>query len=294
MADPITAGALGLGVLFLILWYTTETRRRATRLKRTVGSLTKMTDDDHDDDQRASSGIGGLPALLMSDLPPRLDEEWVERRVMQNIEVFRATDGLLEGFLFNLRDRYRSRWELEMLERVEKKLAAQVRVMELGAHHAAVRRTLHERTETEMFETRTKHFDAKEALERAQSRSEHVQRKAKIDAEIEELESDNRLLKARQENQRLRRQVDDAEKPKPERISEEQAAYERGKRRKSSENAEQKGIFDGDEEFREKMRRECDEKIAAANADPTLTDDEKSKRTKYYRTQYAKFFAREY
>lgn len=288
MPDPITLGALAIGIFFLALWYGADRQRRDDGARRIVGRLITMPGDDSRD------GTGGLPAVLVRDLPQHLDERWVERRVLQNVELFRATTGLLEAFLFNLRDRYRSQWELEMLTRVEAKLEAQVRVMEKGAHHAAVRRTLYERTETEIFETRTKHFEAKETHEKAQRRSAHSQHTAELEAEHDRLEAENKVLEARLRQQQLRRKLGDAEQTRGEKRSDEDTAYDRGRRRQRTERAEQKGALDEDLEFEERMRRERDERIAAINADDALSDEEKTKRINRVRSEYAKIFAREY
>lgn len=287
MLDPITIGALVIGGVFLLLWLTTETRRRTKSTERTARRLVPMDEDD-------APPTGGLPAVLVRDLPAELDERWVERRVMQNIDLFGKTNGLLEAFLFTLRDRYRSKWELEMLSRLENKLDAQVRVMEKGAHHAAVRRTLFQRTETEVFESRARHLEAKETYEKVQGRSAHSQRTAELDAEHASLDAENKVLEARLRQQQLQRRLGESERTRDEKPSQEDAAYERGRRRQRTERAEQKGALDEDMDFEEGLRRERDQRIAEINADTTISDEEKAKRVKRVRSEYAKILAKEY
>lgn len=201
--DPLTLGLLAVGGVFLVLWRQSQKAYNNREQHRITKGLVDM-DNDYSGSGPRQPATPNLPAVLTSDMPRQVDEGWVERRVMQNLDLFRNSDSLLEAFLLNLRDHYHSKWELQMLDRVEQKLRKQISVMEAGATHAATRRTLWERTETEILQTRTTHENARQDYQKATARSAESVRLA-------ELEAENMRLKAEKENRELKEAL--ADKP---------------------------------------------------------------------------------
>lgn len=204
--DPLTLGLLAAGGVFLVLWRQSQKAYNNREQNRITKGLVDMDNDSSGPRQRPPA-TPNLPAVLTSDMPRQVDQGWVERRVMQNLDLFRNTDNLLEAFLLNLRDHYHSKWELQMLDRVEQKLRKQISVMEAGATHAATRRTLWERTETEIWQTKTQHENARQEYQKATARSAENVRLA-------ELEAENMRLKAEKDNRELK----EALAAKPDRV----------------------------------------------------------------------------
>lgn len=201
--DWVALALIGGGVLFLALWRDSANADRKTLTQSITPELAMNKDDDESPPARPATT---LPARLTSSLPQKLDSRLIEQRVAENLAVFQNTEGLFDAFLINLRDRYRSRWELEMLDRIEQKLERQVRVMELGSHHDAVRRTLQQRTDTEIMRTQVDHSKAQQELEA-------VRASGLASQELSKMEADNRLLEERIRNQELKRKLDAVKQP---------------------------------------------------------------------------------
>ncbi len=202
--DPLGLAALGAGGIFLVLWYVSSTSGRQRHTEETTRRFTTMVDDKPRQHRDLPAPVArDVPAELVRALPIRLDEAAVRQCVTDNLTLFRAADSLFGKFMIALRDRYHTRWEVEMLDRIEQKLAAEVRVMEAGTHHAAVRGTLQERTRTEILQTKTQHLQAQSDYAKVQSEAPHARR-------VTELEGENRVLKAQLDNEALKRQLADA------------------------------------------------------------------------------------
>jgi len=287
MADPLTLGLLVVGSLFLALWYGARGLHDQNQQRHIVRELLQMpSSDDKKPANQQPLPSANLPARLTRDLPVKIDEQWVERRVLENLDLFRGTSGLLEAFLFTLRDRYHSRWELEILQRVEQKLAAQVRVMEAGADHAAMRRTLRERTETKILETRTRHEQARQDYERTQAGAPHSQGLAATEAE-------NRLLEAALRNRELKRRLEKEDR-KPRGPDEElEEVRERVRRDEERKFAEDQARTAGRVRRREQLVSDMNAKIATIRADRTLSEEDKTDLIEEVKDEYAQILGRD-
>jgi hypothetical protein len=288
MPDPLTLGALALGAVCLLLWYTLDESHRHRQAKDLTRRVTRMV---HDKTKRSRgvAAVGGadLPARLLGTLPSHLDARDVDT-VVENLLLFRNSPDTLSRFFIYLRDRYHSRWELSILENITQKFNAEVAAMEA----AAKRHTIPDRVATEVATARLERQRKERELADYQHTAPHDRQRTITAAQASALDAENQLLKARAENAKLKRQL--AGDRDGEKMSPEQAAYERARQRTRTQRAEQKGAFDEELALREQLRQEFEAKKRAIEDDPNRSPEEKAADIKRLRTQYAKIFAREY
>jgi len=249
-----------------------------------------MVDKDPPRPRIGQAAVGGtLPAKLVRDLPPHLDERDVHRRVTESIALFRASDSLFKKYMIYLRDQYQAKWEARLLDNLEGTLAAEIRAMETATLH----RTMPDRAATAVTDAQLARRQKERELHVFETEAPHITQRALAEAEANAIEADNKLLDAKLKNEQLRRKLASAGEAR-EKVSDEQAAYERGRRQTRTQRAEQKGALDENEEWRQKARREFVEKRQAIRDDPALTPEEKTEAIDKLRTAYAKIFAHEY
>ena len=291
MFDPLALGALALGAVCLVLWYTSEQSQRGRERTRTLRRVTEMTDKhrrgDATSNRTAPAPIEGrgLPVQLIAGLPPELDTRDVSP-VVENLLLFRESKDTIERFVIYLRDRYHSRWEIKILENIKNKFDAESAAIEAAGKRHSVR----DRTATEIATATLDRQRKERELEDFKHTAPHDRERSTTEAQARALEEKNRLLKAQLQHDKLKRQAAGDTSGR----GEEQDAYERGRRTTRTARAEQKGALDEELELQERMRREFEAKKVDIENDNTRTSEEKAAAIKQLRTQYAKILAREY
>ena len=225
-----------------------------------------------------------LSTRWVGQLPPTLDEAAIDDCVSTHLKLFHASNSLLQGFFLALHDRYHTALELQMLERLEQKLAARVRAMEAGVLYDATLGTLQERTETKIFETRTQHEKARQDYEKAQSDGPQLGR-------LNDLEMENKLLKAQLENEQLKGKLGAKQKVEPK--DEMQAIRERAMREEQRKQAADHARAEAKVRWREQMTRELNAKIRAVWDDSTLSVQDKEALVEEVKDEYAQILGRD-
>ena len=286
MPDQLTLALGGIGAVFLLMWYGSRALERRREINRLVKGVPAMADSRNPGDN------------LMADLPAKLDERWLTQRVEENLAVFRETPDLFNQWLITLRDRYRTPWELEILDNAEKKLHKQIRIMKLGAEHAAVRRTMWDQTETHMDNIKTDRLEAGMRYQAAKARSGVSSRTATAGAKNELLEQDAiaaelraRRAKAQKDSRESRRcDGEGSRKPTEDEIIQKVEGEERFRARKR--HAATRGRMGEERKWRQELRQKRDDEVAAIRADPALSEEQKELKIEEIEDEYAQVIAR--
>jgi hypothetical protein len=225
-----------------------------------------------------------LAAAAVERLPPSFDRRAVEDCLTTHLDAFRASDSLFKEFMIALRARYHTRWELQLLKELKDTLNARIDAMEAGITYNVTRATHQEQTDTKIIQARTAYERARQEYAKVQSEAPHTER-------LSALEADNKVLAAQLANEALKRKLSGKDKREPQ--DDLQAVRERTRREEQRKQAADSARAETKIQWREELTRQMNAKIAAVQADPTYTADDKAALIDEIKDEYAQLLARD-
>lgn len=186
--DSITIGALAAGAIGLGVWLIARGRERDQAITTLVeGAMPERKDPEC---------TGERDAVNTDDLPAQLDPNWVIRRAEESHALFKSSPTLFEKWLVTLRDRYSTPREVEILRNAEEKLRARMSFLKTAIEADALSQTTRDQHTTQVLDIKTKRVNAERAFEIAEGTAT--------------LSVQNELLKAQLENEKLRKDLEEA------------------------------------------------------------------------------------
>lgn len=188
--DDFSLRILGIGGIALAVWFVQRARERHRTIDHLVEGAVMAEQRD-----RVASGTGD-GALSREGLPAQLDPAWVLQRAHESHALFQSSPGVFEGWLLMLRDRYNTPREVEILENAEKKIRARMSLLRTSIEANVLAHTAEDEHVIQTLKVRT---------ERIKAEQEH-----QVAAGTAPLSAENALLKAQLENEKLRKELEEA------------------------------------------------------------------------------------
>lgn len=212
-ATLLLVGGVGIGA-----WYFDRWRERREQVATAVKEVTRVSDREK------------ALVKFASQLPATLDPHRMRDLLLQDIDLFRKTPGLIDQYFLSLRSKYASKWERNILQDINATLKEQIELIDTGVEHQVKTQTIRHRieagrlqAETELFDTQVQHREAKaradgrvetarikaenEALEEEARRAEIQARRARAQKEVRDLGPTERSSNATSEDERAEREA---------------------------------------------------------------------------------------